>query len=152
MEGKVSNSKNLWLWNISYRNDPGQVFPWLEQIFFSRIQRSFLQSPCCIRRALRGRRRNQATVLQNFCMSDVMRCSRTGSQVVDKWRPIRQETSMFVFGSVAQPTERVSAASAVPPNNPSFENVIMFPNLFATEQILSTAWATFTVFTRSAAL
>ena len=37
--------------------------------------------------------------------------------------------------SVAQPIERVSAASAVSPNNPSFENNILFPNLFETDQI-----------------
>ena len=52
-----------------------------------------------------------------FCLSDAMRCTRTVSQVVEKWRPACQATYTLSYGSVAQPIERVSAASAVPPNS-----------------------------------
>ena len=46
-----------------------------------------------------------------------MRCNRTVPKDVDKCWSARQATSTLVHGSVAQPIERVSAASAVPPNS-----------------------------------
>ena len=67
-------------------------------------------------------------------MPDAMRCNRTVPKDVDKCWSARQAISTLVHGSVAQPIERVSAASAVPPNNP-FENVIMFPSLIESDQI-----------------
>ena len=65
-KAKYPIQKNLWLKNISYRNDPGQVFPWLDRIFKPEEISLLLGNPSCIRASLHGRRCNQATILQFF--------------------------------------------------------------------------------------
>ena len=110
--------------------------------------------PGSMHAALQRRRRSHNVHFNNSNHFSQAKCD----ELLKNWTSSRQACLPVISSkrlaslrdSVAQLVERVSAASAVPPNNLHLKTILVSKAWLKSARLLSTAWATFAVFIRSA--